>query len=327
MFYDMDMTTKKSYTIQLLRGIAIIAVVFIHNTPEGLYQVFCRPFFNFSVGLFLFLSGILSNVNKWKPWKRISKVVIPYITWTLIYVIIYNYKEPTHIPVEFVMKLITGKAAAVMYYIFVYCELTLLIPWIDKLARSKYKLLGFIISPLEIIFMRSIPEIIGYEMNNYIRIIMSISCLGWFIFFYLGYLMGNGLLKFEISAIKLKALLSVAILIQIAEGYWYYLMEIQNCGTQLKLSSVLTNSIFSIFAFKLIESEKCLEFKALHILGECSFGIYFSHLAIMAVLNHIPQYTRVAFYPLNAIIALLISLCFVLGGKRVLGKYSRYFAL
>ena len=124
----MTVSPKKSYMIQMLRGFAIIAVVFIHNTPDGLPQVFCRPFLNFSVGLFLFLSGMLSSADKWKPRKRIMKILIPYIIWTLLYVILHTYKEPTQSPLVYIKQLITGKAASVMYYVFIYCELTLLIP-------------------------------------------------------------------------------------------------------------------------------------------------------------------------------------------------------
>ena len=40
----MQLSRIKSYNIQVLRGIAIIAVAFIHNTPEGIAQVWCRPF-------------------------------------------------------------------------------------------------------------------------------------------------------------------------------------------------------------------------------------------------------------------------------------------
>ena len=69
----MNASEKESYKIQMLRGLAIIAVVFIHNTPDGLGQVLCRPFINFSVGLFLFLSGLLSTRNKWNPQRRIKK--------------------------------------------------------------------------------------------------------------------------------------------------------------------------------------------------------------------------------------------------------------
>ena len=101
-------------------------------------QVFFRPFLNFSVGLFLFLSGMLSNSSNWNPKKRIIKVLIPYVLWTLIYSTMYNISNPANIPIVFFKNIITGKAAAVMYYIFVYCEFTLLIPLIDRFAKSKF---------------------------------------------------------------------------------------------------------------------------------------------------------------------------------------------
>ena len=67
----MKLTAKQSNNVQILRGLAILAVVFIHNTPSGIAQVYFRPFLNFSVGLFLFFSGMLSNVNNWNHRKRI----------------------------------------------------------------------------------------------------------------------------------------------------------------------------------------------------------------------------------------------------------------
>ena len=56
-----ELTDENSYRIQVLRGLAILGVVLIHTTPIGIAQVYCRPFINFSVGLFLFLSGFLSS--------------------------------------------------------------------------------------------------------------------------------------------------------------------------------------------------------------------------------------------------------------------------
>lgn len=86
-----DQSTK----IQAVRGLAIIAVVIIpviHCTPDFSMpvEVFFKPFVNFAVGTFLFLSGLLSNVTMWKPLKRIKKILIPYVIWTLIYTVI-NY--------------------------------------------------------------------------------------------------------------------------------------------------------------------------------------------------------------------------------------------
>lgn len=214
-----------------------------------------------------------------------------------------------------------------MYYIFIYCEFTLMIPLIDKLSKSKYKYLGFLLSPIEIICMRLIPLISGYEVNKYIEGLLSISCLGWFTYFYLGYLIGNNLLKVKLATKKMIFLWLIAIVLQIIEGYWYFSMGETNCGTQLKLSSILTGTIFVMLAYRCINSGKLLKSKILCLLGDSSFGIYFSHLAVMAILSKLPFYSQYVIYPINAIIAILSSLVFVLIGKKVLGRYGKYFAL
>lgn len=197
------MTKKKSYKIQILRGLAIIAVVFIHNTSSGLMQVWVRPFLNFSVGCFLFLSGLLTKADKWNPYKRILKVAIPYLIWTLIYVILHKYKTPTQIPIIYIKQLVTANAADILYYVFVYCELNLLVPIIDKLAKSKYKWIGFAVSPIEIVIMRLIPLMTGYEINKYVKAVIPISCLMWFTYYYLGYLLGNNVIKIKKSTAQL----------------------------------------------------------------------------------------------------------------------------
>lgn len=279
------------------------------------------------MGLFIFLSGMLSNASYWKPWKRIKKVLIPYLIWTAVYVVFSNYKTPLLIPMNYIWDLLTGQSSAIMYYIFVYIQFTLLIPLIDRIAKSKFKYWGFIISPLEIIIMRLVPLVIGVKMNEYLQIVISVSCLGWFSYFYLGYLLGNGLLKFSISKKKLQMMLFIAFVLQIIEGYWYYTMGNWNCGTQLKLSSILTGCLFSVLVYLYIESEQCNECKLLYLFGECSFGIYFSHLAIMSILSKIPHYGEFVIYPINAVVALSISLGFVLLSRRIFGKYSKYLAL
>ena len=321
-------TEKISKKIQVLRGLSIIAVVFIHNTPTGITQVWCRPFLNFAVGMFLFLSGLLSSANKWDPLKRIKKVIIPYVIWTAIYVLLNNYKEPSKLPITFIRSLLTGNSAAIMYFIFVYCELTLLIPLIDKLAKSKYKFFGFAISPFEIIIMRLIPLLTGTQFHGYISLLMSLSCLGWFVYFYLGYLLGNNYLPSPRTQTKKFALgLSGAIILQIIEGYWYFSMGNQNCGTQLKLSSLLSGVLFVLLAHVYLYSEKETSSRFLYILGEKSFGIYFSHLALMTFLNYIPYYKQYIIYPFNAILTTCLCLLLVQVGNKTLGKKAKYLAL
>lgn len=97
-----------------------------------------------------------------------------------------------------------------------------------------------------------------------------------------------------------------------------------NCGTQLKLSAVLTGIIFLIIAYKWIINEQIVKCNFLHLVGDCSFGIYFSHIIIMKGLNIIPGYSKYAIYPCNAIIAVMVSLLFVIAGKKILGRYSKF---
>lgn len=316
-----------SYKIQMLRGVAIITVVMIHSIPGGLAQVWSRPLFNFAVWLFLFLSGYLSDCSNWKPMKRIKKVIIPYMIWTLIYVLLENYKTPMKIPMEYLFNLLTSKSSIIMYYIFVYCQFTLLIPLIDKLGKSKYKYWGFVISPFEIIIFRLIPLIVGYEFGEFGEIILDISCFGWFIYYYLGYLLGNNLLNIKIDKFKLLIIYMGTIFLQILEGYWYYLMGESNCGTQLKLTAILSGVVFVILAYKFIISKNKIEIKFLYLLGNYSFGIYFCHLMIMSFLSYIPYYSKYIIYPINAIVVIFLSFIFVVIGRKIFGKYSKYLAL
>ncbi|MEE0236650.1 MAG: hypothetical protein UD961_10885 [Bacteroidales bacterium] len=53
----------KDRNIQTFRALAIIAVVMIHTTPSGQWQVFCKPFINFAVATFIFLSGYLTKTD------------------------------------------------------------------------------------------------------------------------------------------------------------------------------------------------------------------------------------------------------------------------
>ena len=324
----MTVSKKQGNHIQILRGLAIVAVVLIHTAPVGLTQVFVRPFLNFAVGLFLFLSGLLSDAKNWHPGKRIKKVIIPYVLWTLIYCILNGRANPAGIPVRFLVNLFTGDAAAMLYYIFLYCEFALLIPLFDKLAKSKFWALGLFVAPLELIFIRTLPVVTGwYTVSPVIAWIKSLSCLGWVTYFYLGYLIGNRYISFKKSPKLWGSLLAACILLQFAEGYWLYTLGMVNCGTQTKLTTLFTNVCFMMLAYQFIMSEKEYKSKILKHLGDDSFGIYFSHIAVMGVLSLFPFYDRFFVYPLNAAVVIVLNVFLVFLGRKILGKYSKYLGL
>lgn len=139
------MDIVKSNKVQVLRGLAIIAVVFIHTSPKGFPQVYVRPFVNFAVPLFLFLSGYLTNINQddWFAFgrKRVARVLVPYIVWSLVYTVLFFH------PNKMVFNLLTTKAAIPFYYIFVYIQFVLLTPLIGYMSKSKWSWVGWAISP------------------------------------------------------------------------------------------------------------------------------------------------------------------------------------
>lgn len=316
---------QKNYKVQMLRALAIIAVVLIHTCPGGNYQVVFRPFINYAVALFLFLSGYLtrytSDLKRFYK-KRIFRVLVPYVIWNILYTL--SNKEPDMI----LKNIITTKSAVQLYYIFVYIQLVLLTPLLFKLAKSKYKWIGFLISPLTVILFKYINMFTGTELNKYVSLVYSVCCLGWFIFYYLGILLGNHFIQNDFNIAGLVIAYIISLIIQIIEGFWWLEIGQSNCGSQLKLSALLSSSLFLILAYYYLNNERCnKKSKLLTVIGDCSFGIYLSHIMVMKVLNIIPFFSSVP-YIINSAIVLIVSLVCVLIGQKICGnRVSKWLGL
>ncbi len=328
------MTELQSWRIQVLRGLAIAAVVFLHCTPAGIMQVYVRPLVNFSVGTFIFLSGLLSSKENWHPGKRILRVLIPYVIWTVIFTVQLFEGDLSELPGLIGWNLLTGKSDGIMYFIFVYCEFTLLIPLIDVMARSKLSWLGFLITPLEIIFMRTLPIVKGIEFSDNMQILITISCLGWFTYFYLGYMLGNGIIKVRMPDPLLAILIPVTLVLQGLEAYWQFSLGVRNCGTQMKVSAVLSGALICAAFYKwYIEKagEKKINNtnyagKFLKILGDCSFGVYFVHIFFKRILFGMEGFKEAVPFPLNGAVILILSFAFALAARKILGRAAKYLA-
>lgn len=319
---------KRNITIQYLRAFAIIAVVLIHTCPSGNWQVVCRPFINFSVATFLFLSGYLTKCENedWTAFfkKRILRVIIPYIIWTILYTTAGHIKEPLAIPVIALKNMVTASSAAIMYYILVYIQFVLLTPLLGKLAKSKYCWIGWGVAPVSVM-LKYYWVFCGVEPNPYIELIWSNACLGWFTFYYLGLVLGNKIVDKNYNISKLSMLYTLSILIQMIEGEIWLLHGQANCGTQIKLSSFLTSSLFVLIAYTFIKSGKTFkDYPWLLLIGNYSFGIYLCHMMFMHILARVPFYSEIP-YIINSAIVLLISLAFVYYGNQICGKkLSKY---
>lgn len=317
--------------IQIFRAFAIIAVVMIHTTPGGEWQVFCRPFINFSVATFLFLSGYLTKleIDNWYAFckKRIVRVIIPYVVWSILYTL--SYVIPAYENIILITKnLLTAQAAAPMYYIFVYMQFVLLTPWLGRLAKSKYRNLGWLIAPVSTLIFKYYGLLTGFEYNGYVSLFWSDACLGWFTYYYLGLLLGNRIIKPKYSLKILLVAYLASIALQMAEGYGWLLLGEANCGTQIKMSSFLTSSIFLLIVYKILNMPNIdVKSKFLRSLGDYSFGIYLCHIMVMRVLSKVPYYSSLP-YPITSVVVVLICLgCCHFGYKICDKKISSWIGL
>ena len=115
-------------------------------------------------------------------------------------------------------------------------------------------------------------------------------------------------------------LMIIAIVLNMAEGYWWLQLGENNCGTQIKLSSFLTSSIFLLIIYTYLKTTKKVDInKSLKLIGDYSFGIYLSHIMFMRILAYVPYYNSLP-YVVNSAIVLAISFGFVYIGNKILGS-------
>lgn len=318
--HTIDRTIEnRNYSVQIFRALAIIAVVLGHTLPSGYWQVFCRPYINIVVATFLFLSGYLtkSTNDNWAAFykKRIIRVIIPYIIWTVLYTL------ECHTISQLPFLLVSATAAGHLYYIFVYIQFVLLTPLIGKLATSRYQALGWFIAPVSLIVFKYYWLLTGQNLNPIIYLLWDNSFLGWFTFYYLGLILGNRIMEKHYSMKVLVVLFLAASVLQMAEGYGWLMLGEANCGTQLKLSALLTNSIFVLIIYTVFQNGKIvIKNKFLRMIGDYSFGIYLCHVLIKHLLGRfVPLYASIPF-PITSAIVLLLSLCFCYYGEKICGK-------
>ena len=292
----------------------------------GSYQVICRPFINYAVSLFLFLSGYLTNIEQPDTArfyrKRISRILIPYVLWSVFYTL--AHREPG----KLVVYLLTTKASYQLYFVFVYIQFVLLTPLMGKLLKSPCRWIGWLVAPLSTLifsYTRFIPSLAFIAENRYVAFFWSVSCLKWFTAYYLGLALGNRVIRRTFRAKQLLALYLLSLPVQMAEGYLWYLTGDVNCGTQIKLSVFLTNALFLLLSYCYLNNDKAPAHSWLLYLGDYSFGVFLCHVAFISALMKIPFYSQLP-YPCNSALVLALSLAFVVIGRKICGpKLSAYF--
>ena len=230
---------------------------------------------------------------------------------------------------DFIFNFITGQCCSIYYFIIVYIQLTVLVPLISKLIQSRYWKFGFLITPISIVIeyiyaINNSP--ISFPFNGLFFFV-------WFIFFYLGMCIRNGNIRISLDYKNFCYLFVIGYVIQLIESIiWHIYGNYNMATTQLKFSAILCSVIVSIISYLWITKETKILYnrisKIFIMIGNYSFGIYLTHIALMAVFNKtIYKFIDIVF-PINVILIILIEVLGIRFIEKFCGKkVSRYLGL
>ena len=318
--------------IDLCRGLAAFAVILVHSgdetwgVPISEAAIRFRHLFYFAVPFFLAASfyfgtrklPLTIDCNFWQ--KKFKRIVLPYLLWSLFYVVmktvIYSLINKT----DEVQKLLAdplslvffGAASYHLYFIPLLLSGLLLLYLTNYLAKHPnqtlllaiFSVFGIVIYQLLITFQNdfnidtytAFPEIlklipldsIFYQPSRIISVYLSwmVRCLPYFAIA----LLVNQLLKQDIGR-WLYSKTTVAILLVVC--------ILANAFAELYLPRALSEVIiaYSLLLFGIAISKYLPESTWIASLGACSFGIYLIHPFIkravdVLLVKFIPQITQ-----------------------------------
>ncbi|MCP9612488.1 acyltransferase [Coprobacter sp. LH1063] len=318
-----------------MKGLAIIAVLFIHTGGDGTVDIACRQLYNFPVALFFFLSGYFIKDERLDI-KGIKHILIPYAIWTLLYFVKTTVEGSPVTTWRVINSLFFGGAFFPLYFLIVLIELKLISPWIVRHIRKMmsvsqytfYKDWTLLITPATLCILYIIRYYTHSQPLIYAQIFPT-----WFIFYYIGAIMKFG--GFRGNTLTALCCTLFGLYLSIWESA--YINEVLGtpswAGSQIKFSTFFYSLSFCILLMTLHQKVKR---NIIVRLGELSFGIYLLHMPMIKITNyalngildilHIEKFKILLVNQLS-IISISLLLCYIfliVMNKFLPGNVNRY---
>lgn len=319
----------------MLRGVAIIAVVWIH-ARSGVeyagtvdvwnfhYWVVGRQGLNFAVALFLFISGYLVNpvTATRRGWMRhrAVRLLIPFAMWSTIYFVVSAFREGgIGNPLSAVLRIVLGLSAWQLYFIVVLAQLVILTPLLLRWVRGRWAWLLFAITPVSLA-VRYLYTLATGETPERFEYIFA----AWFVFYFAGIWMRG---RSSVRVGPAVAMVVAGFVASVVEAYvilgagWPSAFAV----SQLKFSTMLY-SLAVIFLALALKDRVAARPQWLVGLGERSYGVYYVHLLfviLFALFVDAVPWLRLALPAEHAVevpVVILLSLGSIWLVRRIIGE-------
>jgi len=280
----------KNNVFQIMHGFCIIAVVLSHILDKKLTNpnldtaMVIQNLANYAVTGFAFLAGyfikieeVLSNTKKFII-RKSQRVLIPYFLWSIFYVLFNIVLFKKDYTVEGLIKtFLLGTASSQLYFCLLCFLFILLVHFVVKRMENKmWNIIFYLATP--ICFAVIYHLLINYQIYNHS--IWRLIPFTAFFYFYVGLKWRN--LSIKLNTPSLVLLICLGYLIELVETY--YLFSVTNdpsfSAKRFKYSTILY-AIPIILLFLKLKNINLLKNNILIALGNNSFGIFLSHMAVL----------------------------------------------
>jgi surface polysaccharide O-acyltransferase-like enzyme len=303
---------KRNYYIDYLRAAAICGVILWHCFSPVYYQfgplkewAFANVFFGFairwSVAVFVMVSGALL-LGRSEPAaifykKRLLRICIPLVTWTLIYGIarlyyfkVYNYKglpEPSffrYVIIDQFRDLLFNDLSYHLYFISIILGLYLLTPFLSKMVKAlSQKELGTLVAIGAGVYSVKLfmPRLIiadHFEIGSYLVYFL----LGHYLYQYPpGKALRRWIFGAAIGAAILMTWLNYTVeYLHKGHGDNYYRTD----GFFIYVLSIAVFTLFQHMSGSSPDGSRGVWKRLLSFISSCSYGIYIAHPLLISFL-------------------------------------------
>ena len=314
------MDKQESAYWYMIKGVCIIAVIIIHilslkNWGDNRTEVYIRQVLNFPVAVFVFLAGYFVKTEEvkenWKRWvrKRGCRILIPYIIFSLLYIMIsvVLYKNTVNIK-GVLVSLLLGTSNVQMYFCIMLFQCIVITPLL--VYAIEYQL-GLLLSGM----VTFICILISYANQLYKILPFSIGIFGgsWILFYFMGIYLRNKDDSFEEKIIswELGAFFVFATSWLILETEWMYRSDVfrSYSMSQVKIGNCLFVTCLILLLYKCSKDVKSINPRGILVsIGKVSFGIYLIHTFFLDVLEYyLPNTDFIPLFLITLISSYIIS--------------------